>query len=418
MPMGRGGVSSLASVLFLPLFLYSCSVPSAASPSRTRLGDTLLVHSIQPRIPDTLFPRETARIGLAEGPLDYILVRIFSFAVAPSGDVLVHDQGEGIRRFDPQGRYLGHVARQGEGPAETRYVRGLSAFGGGRVAAYDLGNVRITQFDSDGPVRSIRRPEGMVPYAEDALAYHHDQSLWVAINPPYPLEGGIPHPRAVFARISDTGALVDTIFTPASLGELCPMLSSQKDRAGFWEDQREPYFPKAKWSLGPDGMFVVGCPADYTFDVIRKDGSVLRISRPWVPRMMSEEEKDFKVKWGSIPKLPSELPAYARLVVPGDGRIWVWPTQPAMKVPLSQEMQEQFGETHTWLVSWMGAFDVFDADGEWLAVVKLPEEARYSGFPTEPAIFIRGDTLWAVALDSMDVQYVVRYQVDGLSEGH
>ena len=40
------------------------------------------------------------------------------------------------------------------------------------------------------------------------------------------------------------------------------------------------------------------------------------------------------------------------------------------------------------------------------------------GLNPAPAIFIRGDTLWAVALDSMDVQYVVRYQVDGLSEAH
>ena len=57
---------------------------------------------------------------------------------------------------------------------------------------------------------------------------------------------------------------------------------------------------------------------------------MVRISRPWTPLLMSEEEKSFILKWGLMPRLPSELPAYARVVVPGDGRIWVWPTQPSM----------------------------------------------------------------------------------------
>ena len=406
------------AALILPVLASSCADEPESRFSRTRLGDTILVHSWEPRIADTLVPRETARVGLADGPLEYIFNQIFSFTVAPSGEVLVHDQGEGIRRFDAQGRYLGHLAREGEGPSEVRYVLGLSASRSATVAAYDLGNSRITLFEEDGTTRTIRRPEGMPPYGEDALIFHHDQSLWVAIAPPFPPDGPITHPRQSFVRISDSGALLDTLFTPASVGELCPILSTQQYRGGFYEDNREPYFPKAKWSLGPDGTFVVGCPADYTFDVISGEGPVVRISRPWVPLVMSEEEKDFKVKWGILPRLPSELPAYARLILPGDGRIWVWPTQPSMRMALPSEMQESFGETHTWAVSWSGVFDVFSADGEWLAVVKLPEEARYSGFPTEPSIFIRGDTLWAVAVDSLDVQYVVRYQVDGLAGAH
>ena len=79
------------------------------------------------------------------------------------------------------------------------------------------------------------------------------------------------------------------------------------------------------------------------------------------------------------------------------------------------ESVEQFGVTHTWVVAWFGSFDVFDADGTWRAVVRLPEEARYSGFPTEPSIVIRGDTIWAVAEDELDIDYIVRYEVPGLS---
>jgi hypothetical protein len=80
------------------------------------------------------------------------------------------------------------------------------------------------------------------------------------------------------------------------------------------------------------------------------------------------------------------------------------------------EITEQTGITRAWQLAFNGSFDVFDADGSWRAVVRLPREARYSGFPTEPEVVIRGDTVWAVALDSLDIQYVVRYQVRGLDD--
>lgn len=407
----------LAAVLISSLGWLGCTGSEADRVQRNPLGDTLLVHSVSPQFPDTLHPREATRIGRSDGPIEYIFNQIYSFTVVPSGEVLVHDEGEGIRRFDATGQYLGHLANLGQGPEEVRYVLGLSGSPDGTLAAYDLGNARITLSGRDGSLQTVRRPDGMPPYNEDAILFHRDGSLWVGISPQVFPDGGIPHPRPVFARVAPSGALVDTIFTPRRLGEVCPILSDRQNRSGFWEDRREPYWPKAKWSLGPDGALAFGCSADYSFDLVLPGEPVVRISRPWTPLQMSEEEKDFKVKWGSIPRLPSSLPAYARIVLPGDGRVWVWPTQPSGKYPLSQDMQESFGETHTWLVGWTGAFDVFSGSGEWLAVVKLPSEARYSGYPTQPSVFIRGDTIWSLAVDSLDVQYVVRYVVDDLPAG-
>ena len=301
------------SMILVTVALFGCSEVQSSRVQLNHFGDTLVVSSLAPRISDTLIPREVARIGRSDGPLEYIFNQIFSFTVSPSGEVLVHDQGEGIRRFDPQGRYLGHLARQGEGPAEVRYVRGLSVSRSGTVAANDLGNARITLFMEDGTTHTIRRPEGMPSYNEDALLFHNDGSLWVAISPMLPPEGGIPHPRAVYARINEEGALVDTIFTPESLGDRCPMLSNAQNVGGFWEDRREPYFPKAKWSLGPDGTLVFGCPVDYLLDVVLTDNSVVRVHRAWIPLEMSEEEKDFKAKTNPISRALS-LPRAAGVI--------------------------------------------------------------------------------------------------------
>lgn len=207
---------------------------------------------------------------------------------------------------------------------------------------------------------------------------------------------------------------MDTIFTPAGIADRCPMLSERGFRGGFWEDNREPFYPKVKWALGSDGSQAFGCPASYTFDLHRPDGSVVRVSREHSLVRVPQEELDFRRSMPMVPQAGETLPAYVRLILPGDGRIWVWTTQPNVKTALSPESAEQFGITHTWLHPAHGTFDVFDQDGNWLAAVRLPSRARYSGWPTEANVVIRGDTLWAVEEDEFEVNTVVRYTVPGL----
>lgn len=51
-------------------------------------------------------------------------------------------------------------------------------------------------------------------------------------------------------------------------------------------------------------------------------------------------------------------------------------------------------------------FDVFDPDGRYLGEVRAPE-----GFSLNPSPYIRGDRVWAVVRDELDVSYVVRFRV-------
>ncbi len=55
-------------------------------------------------------------------------------------------------------------------------------------------------------------------------------------------------------------------------------------------------------------------------------------------------------------------------------------------------------------------FEVFAADGHWEGTIRLPESVRYSGYPTTPPLVIRGDTMWAVMRDSLDVEHVGRFE--------
>jgi hypothetical protein len=382
---------------------------------RSQIGDTLVVHSERPAVTDTLELVESRRYGRASGSSEYLFSDIYSFAVGPTGDVFIHDDGGGIRQFDVEGGFVRHVTHDGEGPAEVSYVVGMAISGDGRLAAYDLGNGRIAVFEPDSSVWSVRKPDGQPRYRSRTVLFLDDGSLRVGVTPPLPQTDVITHPRPTFVRVGEDGSFVDTVYTPADAAEDCPALSEAEHRSGFWEDAREPFVPKVTWSLGSDGTFAVGCPSEYRFDLHRPEGAVLRIGRAWSPLLMPDEQRDFFERFVGV-RPPPERPAYASIVLPGDGRTWVFPSQPARPLEVPPEITEQTGITRAWQLAFNGSFDVFDADGSWRAVVRLPREARYSGFPTEPEVVIRGDTVWAVALDSLDIQYVVRYQVRGLDD--
>jgi hypothetical protein len=58
-----------------------------------------------------------------------------------------------------------------------------------------------------------------------------------------------------------------------------------------------------------------------------------------------------------------------------------------------------------------GVFDVFELDGRFLGSVALPPELPYRPFPGSDDPIIRGDTIWAVTQDSLDIQYLSRFLV-------
>ncbi|MFH1763625.1 MAG: hypothetical protein ABIF09_05465 [Gemmatimonadota bacterium] len=398
------------TLLLLSVAGAGCSGGTSRDSGIVARGD-LSAFSEEPLYKDTLHLVEDLRVGVADGDVNYVFSEIRSLAVGPAGDIYVFEPSVGIRHYDPSGTYVGLVAGLGQGPEEVRGVISMAVSPSDVLAAYDLGNARVMELEPGRPGHTFRRPEGAPRYGEDALVYHRDGSLWIGINPPFPEVGGIAHPRPIFARVDPAAGLINTIFTPSESSEGCPEQSAWIYVGGFWEDKREPWVPKVKWALGPDGVLAVGCPADYTFQVLHSDGTRTHVTRGWTPTFAPEEELRFFQTWGNMPPLPRQRPAYTKILVPGDGQIWVWRSGPNSVQELDPERSARTGETSMWVIATTGAFDVFDVEGHWLGVVDLPPGVRYSGFPVTPPIVIRGDTVWAVAWDSSDVEYVVRYHV-------
>lgn len=392
-----------------------CEAPgSGDGVERWMAGDTLVVHSTRPVLSDTVRMREVLRIGSASGPLEYLFTSIRAIGVGPDGDIFVYDTGEGIRHFSPDGRFLGWLARRGSGPTEIKHVTAIDVSKGGTVAVQDLGNRRVSVFFPGDSVVNIPGPNGRPAFSdEDALLFHEDGELWVKLHPFQPPLGGITHPRPTHARVElSNETFVDTVFTPENAAKECTTLTERPFMVGIWEDKRERWLPKTLWAMGPDGTFALGCPKTYEFRLVKPSGRKLKISRNWTPRHEDEEARDAYEAHSSLGRPPSVLPAYSQIILPEDGRIWVWPTVPSEPRYLSEADAERFGFRARWLPGVHGVFDVFGPDGRWLAVVQPPPGFAYSGFPTTPAAVIRGDTIWAMARDSLDLNYVVRCEIE------
>jgi hypothetical protein len=398
----------------------ACAGPYAGEQGYTKehLGDTIHVHNLTPLYTEPAELELELRVGMMDGPDEYIFVDIRSLAAGPQGEIYAGgvEADGGIREFSRDGTFQRWVARAGPGPMEVRHISALTVNQEGVLAARERPTRRLKLFFPDGGFQTFWAPADVERYHEDALQYHSDGTLWIGLGPPVAIRGLVPYPRPIYARVDGTGDLVDTIFAPERLGERC-LPGDTRYESGVWQDKRDPWFPLGKWALGPDGTLALGCPADYTFDVIREGQPVLRISREWTPVRTFPGEYEY---WGSAPQMyswalrlppfPERRPAYARIILPGDGRVWVWPVHPSKKHEEPAHRVATSGRTHYWWPATQGAFDVFREDGRWLGSVQLPEGIHYGGY-LPPHVVIRGDTVWARVQDSLDVQYVVRYRV-------
>lgn len=430
---------------------------SSASNSSRQVGDTTFVFSSAP-LRGTATLREVSRIGMIDGPAEYLLGASPTFAVGPDGSLFIADRGT-LRHYDADGTYVRTIARRGEGPGEMTSVGGIDISADGLVAALDRGNRRVNVFSPDGTlVREFRlgtsRSAGVAPYGRDAIRWDYQGELWLALHPPRSgsdtLRAG--QQRPLFGHLIDHEEVTDTVFLPTRAWEGCerrlPAYSG-----GFMEDNRLRNMPFAQWSRSRSGLLAFGCSASFSMDVARPDGRVMRVSREWDPPVRTDEEQEYwsdvdrfgiaqrrsfneaLVRLGRaaevrpVPQLPinpRERPAFLRLWLADDGGLWAWRGAPGRSRPWTEEerslqMQQlqQLGVPGRELQprSWeywnpTDGFDVFERDGRWVGFVATPETWAAAPYPGTTDPYFRGDTVWAVVREEFDVRYVVRFEVE------
>jgi len=220
-------------------------------------------------------------------------------------------------------------------------------------------------------------------------------------------------------RYSPEGEIIDTVAAPTWDHDFAQVTASRENSSSV---RRVPFTATMAWSFSPLGYMVGGLSTDYRIDLFRENAPVLRLERVWSPipvKSAEAEEQQRRItrslqrqygswRWNG-PSVPDTKPPFKEIFVSWEGDIWV---------SLSTEGVASMGETEARELEEVSgrvalrfrepaAIDVFSPDGRYLGQVGVPES-----FQIEPEPVVRGDYVWAVVRNELDVASVVRFRIE------
>lgn len=354
---------------------------------------------------------EILRIGQLEGAPEYQFGQIVGLDADDEGHLYVGDsQAREIRVFDASGTFLRRIGRPGSGPGELG-PGGTSIFPGhgDTLVVPDLGQRRVNVFLRDGTfVRSFPIPFTQSVSVKWAVTPEAEllQQVRQVVLPGSEQE---PGPDLVLRRGSD-GTIQDTVLVlPA--GPSVQFSSNLTPTIKLFE-------PEPLWEMARDGRIFLAVNSDYRIELRSLDGSVERvIQKPFRRQAVEEADREALLslihetfeQQGAPPSAVQRLiqgisfadhyPAFVTFFEGPEGSLWVQQVQSAREIAAAGgtlSLEDDLGAPD---------WDVFDHDGRFLGVVTLPP--RF-----EPRV-VRGNRIYGVQKDELDVQYVVAVEVRG-----
>lgn len=347
---------------------------------------------------------ETLRVGALEGEDRYTLGSVAAVLPFPNGGFWLADGTVPVvRRYAPDGTWLGDVGRAGEGPGEYLAPSGLAAGPDRRVLLFDGRLRRISTYSEDGSfLRSFPAGSGVV--APRSFVGDGEQVVFVKTLE-VSGEGGV---AASWIGYDLTGRLLDSIPIPASNSE-GPVFVVQSNGGDL-----RPFTTRTLSALTPSGAIVGGRNDAYVLE--RRDMTslgekfiecsisavrLLDAERPqWEARLKRVQEmaRQGGGTAGSGP-IPTEKPLFNDLWVDRDNRTWVRRHVSAIDSGETSRTTSglpalRWREEPTW--------DVFDPTGGYLGTVVFP-----LGHILMEAV---GDDVWTSVLGRFDEPYVIRFR--------
>ncbi len=353
---------------------------------------------------------EEIRIGALEGSPEFQFGQIGGITVDSEGRIFVLDaQAQHIQVYAPDGSYERTIGKQGSGPGELKGAIFVLMGPGDTLLVPDMQNQRVNRYAPDGSSLGSFRfslEEGLpMQFRATPSGILAEQLRPLALP-------GQPTPEMIDAivRIEPDGTVIDTLKT---------FESGETFKLGGAMPEIKIYSPEPVWELTDEMRLLFGVNDRYEIGVYGPDGTLERIVRkPFEAKPVADQDRqvvmDFMERtWkeaGVPPEALSQLrnivkfgdvfPAFSTIAAGPVGTIWVQHIQAASE--LSEEELESYN-----LIEDAGApdWDVFDSEGRLLGVISMP--SRFA-----PRIF-RGDKIYGVWRDELDVQYVVRLRIVG-----
>lgn len=419
----------LTGGLALATLIAGCAAGDARTGFTVEVRDSAGVQIVENRgaeVPDSMVLRdatEELRIGTLEGPPELQLHQVTGLAVDSRGNILVGDNGSGtVKVFDADGRFLRALGGRGSGPGEFPQGVGWIWLENDTVAVY--AGERIVGFDAAGEAvatEATRSPTGSAFNVRAGLP-----GRWVGVlngTDNHPRFTGVPHVESPLVRVDLAHTeRIDTLLT-------VPVRPIHPVRGG--SDIDWPVFAVTPaWGVAADGALVVHGGLPYEYRVYDAGGALRRIvRRDWEPKLVTGAEADeryrglVRARWDTVPGTsveqmlartdrrlalphPDSLPPLGMMLLGADGGVWLLRNDLLAEDPVRAEWELFNTPVRMGMADRPVRWDVFDAEGRFLAAVELPARFR-------PAA-VDGDRVTGVQLDDMDVEYVVRYRVEGL----
>ena len=416
---GKTKLVALA-LLAMPL-LQACDTSAAWEGTITdSAGVAIVTNTNTPlwRGDDAWTVTEDLRIGTVAGEPEYQFGQLAFLAVGDDGTIYVPDmQAQEIKVFDAQGTYVRTIGGPGGGPGELGQGAAFVLVApNGELMVPDLGNRRVNRYGPDGePVGSFSLSiEAGVPtlWAMDASGRLMAQLRGLNIPGMAALEEGDP-----IVVYDTTGMVVDTV----------ALLPKGQMLAGMSEQQfaMTIFAPEPVWDLGSDGSIYYAMNDQFRVLVNDPQGNLVRIIRKDMPRKPVEESDQnailrlLREQWETAGVPPAQIeqlmtgvgfaetyPAFGRFFIGPEETLWVQGIRSARDMAeAAGEEEVEFNPQDIGSPQWQ----VFDNQGRYLGIVEFPD-----GF--QPVTFKSGH-IYGIWTDELDVQYVMRLQVNLPADG-
>lgn len=387
-----------------------------------QVTDTVVVRANQPPAwGDDATVVEEVRIGMLEGPIEYTFGNVRGVAIGPDGSVYVADhQVPAIRRYGPDGEWLGDVGGEGQGPGEYRYLYGIERLPGGPLVILDPSNARVTHYRDSRYLRSFPSLSGL--HSTEVFAVDTAGNSYVKAVVRNRVRGQrLPSGAMVSTEewpkawivLDSTGVVVDTLDIPMENEEGGGFVL-----AGTIRNHR-PFSVMTVSAVSPHGYQVWARNDEYALFRPLSDGRLLRIERDAERVPLKRDEKRQWEEWVDYVRetsrrdgideeygpIPDEKPFIRHLFVDDDARIWVGRYAEAEYRPYTEEEREERGDRPGFEWRQTPVWDVISPEGQFLAQLLLP--------PATDLAAARGSTVWGVQVGEYDEEYVVRLRITG-----
>lgn len=291
-------------------------------------------------------------VGALRAPDDILLL--------DDGTLLVADAKPAeVMRYDPSGRYVGRIGREGAGPGEYRSP--WLAARGDTLVVHDPTMARAVMFSLATSTPTTQRVTTPRHYAKLYI-----DGAGRAVAPMLTTSDSTTGPRQGFVRFTLNGAQIDTAYLPEHPRGDARWIVREGKNIKF--EMLVPLQPRDVHAVDPLGGWVTGWSGEYLLRTTRNGRDTVRlIAWPAVGGTVSASEKSALVEArilevkGQTPEpvlraslladvIPDRRPAFEQLHVDGAGRIWV-----RRASPVGSSVQ----------------FDLFDPDGRWLDVLSV-----------------------------------------------